>query len=306
MPHPVSFELMPPRNSTAAIALGRTIDRLAEVSPAFFSVTFGAGGSNREHSLTVLRYILAHTSVDAMAHLTCVGSSHAEANRLVREFLDAGVTSFLALRGDPPTETADGVEPEIGDLHSAAELVQLILRVQEEREPFAQEQLRGVPGAGRIRSRQRPVRVAVAAFPNGHPRSQSASQELDALLAKQVAGATMAITQLFWHADDYLGYVEAARAHGVSIDILPGIMPTTSSARLDRLETLTGVSSPVELRSALATAETPQAALAIGTSHAAQLAEQVLRGGAPGLHLYTFNQHEAVLATLHQLRLRQQ
>ena len=99
---PISFELFPPRTDAAALALGRTIDRLAEADPAFISVTFGAGGSSRDRSLTVLRYILENTDVEPMAHLTCVGSSHAEANRLVREFLDAGITSFLALRGDPP------------------------------------------------------------------------------------------------------------------------------------------------------------------------------------------------------------
>ena len=121
--------------AAAALALGRTIDRLAEARPAFISVTFGAGGSSRDRSLTVLRYMLENTDVEPMAHLTCVGSSHAVANRLVREFLDAGITSFLALRGDPPA----GADPDagIGDLGSAAELVQLIHRVQEEREPFA-------------------------------------------------------------------------------------------------------------------------------------------------------------------------
>jgi methionine synthase II (cobalamin-independent) len=113
---PVSFELFPPRTDAAAIALGRTIDRLAEFHPAFISMTFGAGGSSRDRSLTVLRYILEHTSVEPMAHLTCVGCTHAEANRLVREFLDAGVTSFLALRGDPPSDGSTG----LGDLRLGA------------------------------------------------------------------------------------------------------------------------------------------------------------------------------------------
>lgn len=301
-PIPVSFELFPPRSDAAALALGRTIDQLATVDPAFISVTFGAGGSTRDRSLTVLRYILEHTEIDAMAHLTCVGSSHAEANQLVRQFLDAGVTSFLALRGDPPTDGTD----EVGDLGSAAELVQLILRVQQEREPFAQLPVPGQPGASRIRGRAQSVRVAVAAFPNGHPRDERANQDLDALLAKQTAGATLAITQLFWQADDYLAFVERARAHGVTIEILPGIMPVTNVARVDRLTELTGVPAPTELRAALAGASTPEQATAIGVAHAATLAEQVARGGASGLHLYTFNQHEAVLATLHQLRLRQQ
>ena len=105
---PFSFELYPPRNDRAAAALPATIDRLAAAGPEFISVTYGANGSSRTSSLDVLRYILANTSVSPMAHLTCVGSSHAEANRLIREFLDAGVRSFLAVRGDPPVGAAEG------------------------------------------------------------------------------------------------------------------------------------------------------------------------------------------------------
>ncbi|MBM7504484.1 methylenetetrahydrofolate reductase [Agromyces aurantiacus] len=299
---PISFELFPPRTDAAAIALGRTIDRLAEADPAFISVTFGAGGSSRDRSLTVLRYMLEHTDVEPMAHLTCVGSSHAEANRLVREFLDAGVTSFLALRGDPPVGA--GPEAGIGDLESAAELVQLIHRVQEEREPYGQVGIPGIPGATRILERPRPERVAVAAFPTGHPRSRGAGQDVDVLLAKEVAGANLAITQLFWHADDYLGFVERARAGGVTIPILPGIMPVTTPARLARLEQLTGVPAPSELAIALEIEPDADAQFDLGVDFAADLAGEVLAGGAPGLHLYTFNRHEAVLAVLDLLGLR--
>jgi methylenetetrahydrofolate reductase (NADPH) len=299
---PISFELFPPRSDAAAIALGRTIDRLAEVDPAFISVTFGAGGSSRDRSLTVLRYMLEHTRVEPMAHLTCVGSSHAEANRLVREFLDAGITSFLALRGDPPAGAADASEA-IGDLQSAAELVQLIHRVQEEREPFGQTRIPGMPGVTRIRERPRPERVAVAAFPAGHPRSRGVGQDVDVLLAKEVAGANLAITQLFWHADDYLSFVQRARAGGVTIPILPGIMPVTTPARLARLEQLTGVPAPAALAIDLEIEPDADAQFDLGVEFAANLAAGVLEGGAPGLHLYTFNRHEAVLAVLDRLGL---
>ncbi len=294
MSFPISFELFPPRSDASALALGRTIDQLATADPTFISVTFGAGGSTRNRSLTVLRYILENTDIDVMAHLTVVGSSHSQANQLVREFLDAGVTSFLALRGDAPKDAPDAVS----DIGSAAELVQLILRVQQEREPFDLEPIIGRPGASRIRGRKKPVRVAVAAFPNGHPRDTRANQDLDALLAKQVAGASLAVTQLFWRAEDYLNYVERARAHGVTIDILPGVMPVTNLARLDRLVELTDVPAPQELRAALETAKDAQAASAIGIEYSAELSAVVLNGGAPGLHLYTFNQHQAPLATL--------
>ena len=298
---PVSFELFPPRTDAAALALGRTIDRLAEADPAFISVTFGAGGSSRDRSLTVLRYMLEHTDVEPMAHLTCVGSSHAEANRLVREFLDAGITSFLALRGDPP----DGADPDAGirDLDSAAELVQLIHRVQEEREPFAQVGIPGLPGVTQIRERPRPERVAVAAFPTGHPRSRGPAQDVDTLLAKEIAGANLAITQLFWRAHDYLGFVERARAGGVTIPILPGIMPVTTPARLARLTELTGVQPPAELEIDLEIEPDPEAQAELGIAFAARLAADVLDGGAPGLHLYTFNRHEAVLDVLDRIDL---
>ncbi|RZS67621.1 methylenetetrahydrofolate reductase (NADPH) [Agromyces ramosus] len=295
----VSFELFPPRTDAAALALGRTIDRLAEADPAFISVTFGAGGSSRDRSLTVLRYMLEHTDVEPMAHLTCVGSSHAEANRLVREFLDAGITSFLALRGDPP----EGADPDAGirDLDSAAELVQLIHRVQEEREPFAQVGIPGLPGVSQIGERPRPERVAVAAFPTGHPRSRGPAQDVDTLLAKEIAGANLAITQLFWHADDYLGFVARARAAGVTIPILPGIMPVTTPARLRRLTELTGVEPPAELEIDLEIEPDPEAQAELGIAYAARLAADVLDGDAPGLHLYTFNRHEAVLDVLDRL-----
>ena len=299
---PVSFELYPPRTDAAALALGRTIDRLAEADPAFISVTFGAGGSSRERSLTVLRYMLENTDVEPMAHLTCVGSSHAEANRLVREFLDAGITSFLALRGDPPV--GDHPDAGIGDLDSAAELVQLIHRVQEEREPFAQVGIPGLPGVTQIRERPRPERVAVAAFPTGHPRSRGPAQDVDTLLAKEIAGANLAITQLFWHADDYFGFVERARAGGVTIPILPGIMPVTTPARLARLTELTGVEPPASLAIDLEIEPDPAAQTEIGIDYATRLAAAVLDGDdAPGLHLYTFNRHEAVLDVVDRLGL---
>jgi methylenetetrahydrofolate reductase (NADPH) len=298
---PVSFELFPPRTDAAALALGRTIDRLAEADPAFISVTFGAGGSSRSRSLTVLRYMLEHTTVEPMAHLTCVGSSHAEANRLVREFLDAGITSFLALRGDPPNGADADDDAGIGDLASAAELVQLIHRVQEEREPFAQVGIPGLPGVTQIRDRPRPERVAVAAFPTGHPRSRGIAQDVDTLLAKEVAGANLAITQLFWRPDDYLGFVERSRAGGVTIPILPGIMPVTTPARLARLTELTGVEPPAELSIDLEIEPDSQAQAEIGITFATRLAGEVLDGGAPGLHLYTFNRHEAVLDVLDRL-----
>jgi methylenetetrahydrofolate reductase (NADPH) len=291
-----SFELFPPRDAAADAALQPELLRLVAAGPEFISVTYGANGSSRGVSLDVLRHLLHNTSVKPMAHLTCVGSSYAEASRLIREFLDAGVTSFLALRGDPPAGVAEE-DVELGDLGSAGELVQLIHRVQKERVPFIQHDVPGFPGAKRLGRGER-VTIAVAAFPNGHPRSRSRSQDLDTLLAKQAAGANLAISQLFFEADDYLSFVDDARAAGVTMRILPGIMPVLSAGRLRRVCELTGETAPPSLVAALDSADSAEAAAAAGIEASTLLARRLLDGGASGLHQYTFNRSEAPLAVL--------
>jgi len=294
---PFSFELYPPKSGAAASALHTTIDALAAAGPEFISVTYGASGSSRTSSLDVLRYIRQTTRVDPMAHLTCVGSSHAEASSLIREFLDAGVRSFLALRGDPPEGLGEG-DAFLGDLHSAGELVQLIHRVQAERVPYQETPIPGLPRARAVKTEREHVRIAVAAFPNGHPRSRSTAQDIDALLAKQAAGANLAITQLFFHADHYLSFIERAKQAGVDFPILPGIMPVTSPGRLRRILELSGEDLPSELAIQLEVEPTAEGQREIGVTHAATLAASLVAGGAPGLHLYAFNQHETVLAVL--------
>jgi methylenetetrahydrofolate reductase (NADPH) len=291
-----SFELYPPRSEAAQVALDASLKHLVEAGPEFISVTYGANGSSRESSLAVLGRILEGTSVQPMAHLTCVGSSYGEASELIRKFLDAGITSFLALRGDPPAGSAEG-EDFLGDLGSAAELVQLIHRVQSERAQFALHDVPGFPAAKRL-TRGDTVTIAVAAFPNGHPRSRSVAQDLDTLLAKEAAGANLAITQLFFYPDEFLGFVEKARAAGVTMRILPGIMPVVSPQRLARILELSDVPTPRELERALAEADGADEQARVGIDHAIALGREVLEGGASGLHLYTFNQHGPVLAVL--------
>ncbi len=293
---PFSFELYPPRSPAAAAGLHETIRLLAEARPSFLSVTYGAGGSTGGASLDVLRHIRQTTSVEPLAHLTCVGNTYAGARTLIREFLDADITSFLALRGDPPAGVGED-EAFLGDLESAAQLVQLIDRVQAERAPYTEAAIPGLPGAARVQARPR-AQIAVAAFPMGHPRSRHAGQHLDALLAKQAAGATLAITQLFFHPDVYLAFVERARAAGVTIPILPGIMPITSPARLRRVLELTGEELPAELAIALDVEPTAEGQRDIGVASAARLASEVVAHGAPGVHLYAFNNHRVVLAVL--------
>lgn len=293
-----SFELYPPRSPAAEGALYDSLAHLVAARPEFISVTYGAAGTTRDESLGVLGHLLRETTVRPMAHLTCVGSSYAQASALIREFLDAGVTSFLALRGDPPADAAEG-ETGLGDLGSAGELVQLIHRVQSERVPFSEQEVPGFPGTKRIRPGEK-VTIAVAAFPNGHPRSRSTSQDLDTLLAKEAAGANLAITQLFFEADDYLSFVDRAREAGVTMRILPGIMPVLSASRLHRIVELTGEELPRDLLAALESSDDPQR---VGIDHAVRLGRRLLDGGAPGLHLYTFNRHTAPLAVLGELGL---
>jgi methylenetetrahydrofolate reductase (NADPH) len=293
--------MYPPRSPAAEISLYETIDRLVETDPEFISVTYGASGSTREASLGVLRHLLT-TPVRTMAHLTCVGWSYEDATNVIREFLDAGVTSFLAVRGDPPAGTAEGSD-FLGDLKSAGELVQLIHRVQHERAPYTQLDVPGFPGAKRI-SRGEQVTIAVAAFPNGHPQSRSVEQALDTLLAKEAAGANLALTQLFFHADEYFRFVELARAAGVAMRILPGIMPIVSSARLARMVQLTEEKMPEDLYGRLVAAETPEQQYAVGIAHTVELANDLLAGGAPGLHLFTQNKHQAAIDVLDAVGIR--
>ncbi|WP_375400943.1 methylenetetrahydrofolate reductase [uncultured Amnibacterium sp.] len=292
---PHSFELYPPRSAATAAALPSVVDALAATEPAWFSVTYGAAGSTTEASYDVARLVLDRTDVDVMAHLTCVGSSHAEAAALVQRFLAAGVRRFLAIRGD----LVEG--RPLGDIHSAAELVQLVHRVLADREQWAE---RAVPEARGVRTLHvQPPRadVTVAAFVNGHPDSRTPTDHLDALLAKQVAGAEMAITQLFFHTEDYVTFVEQARRWGITIPIVPGILPITSPARLRRMLELSGEDEPRELAVALDTEPTVEGRREVGIAHAARFANDLIAAGAPVLHLYTFNQAGAVLDVLHRI-----
>lgn len=277
---PVSFEVYPPREGGSLAGLELAIQELAGVDPEFISVTFGAAGSATKNSLDVLKYI-KQTGVTALAHITCVGHTYSETKDLIGQFLANGITDFLALRGDLPQ---DPIRAARGELKTAAELVQLIHRVEKTQSANN-------------------VRVAVAAFPNGHPESDSLDQDVQALLAKEKAGAEFAITQLFFYATDYFNFVELARSAGVTIPILPGIMPVTSMQRLNRVLTLTGERRPDALAELL-DVENKSQALEAGIGWTAGLAKDLVSGGAPGIHLYAFNQHESVLEVLSRAGIR--
>lgn len=269
-----SFEVYPPRKPEAMPELQSAISKLAELGANFISVTFGAGGSETKNSLEVLKYIKQHTAATPLAHLTCVGTTAPEAEALVSEFRAEGIVDFLALRGDLPQS---GYLPT-GSLERADQLVTLIDRSR-------------TSGA-----------IAVAAFPNGHPESMATRADIDALLAKQEAGADFAITQLFFYAKDFFDFLELARSRGVTIPIIPGIMPIISAKRLARVLDLTGESQPEDLAIELAVTDAAEAKEA-GIEFAANLVSELVAGGVDAVHLYAFNEHENVTEVLKRANL---
>lgn len=292
----VSFELMPPRNPSAAPRFWETARRLVAVHPDFVSVTYGAGGGDRATARDVVSTLLAGTPVLAIAHLTCVGASREDVSEVIDDFLEAGVRAFLALRGDPPKGQPDWRPPTDG-VHSSIELVRLLREVESARA--------AADPSSALRGAARPMSIAVATFANGNPGAGTTrEQEVCRLLEKQQAGASFAITQLFYEAETYTEFVAEARAAGVTIPILAGLLPATEPKRLRRVEELTGVAAPAHLLEALDALDTPEAQHAYGVARSIELAQAVLDAGAPGLHVYTFNRHEPALDLVEGVGLR--
>ena len=270
----LSFEVYPPRKPEAMGELQEAILKLSWIGADFISVTFGAGGSETKNSLEVLRFIKDHSTSTPLAHLTCVGTTSEQAAAIVAEFRKEGIHDFLALRGDLPQS---GQLPH-GALERADQLVSLI----------ADSRTTG--------------KIAVAAFPNGHPESHDSRRDIDALLAKQEAGADFAITQLFFYATDYFNFLELARSRGVEIPIIPGIMPIISSKRLTRVLQLTEEREPSELAAALAAGDLA-ASKEAGIDWAANLVSELVAGGVGAVHLYAFNEYQNVTEVLRRARL---
>ena len=270
----ISFEVYPPRKPEAMGELQEAILKLSSIGAAFISVTFGAGGSETKNSLEVLKFIKENSGSTPLAHLTCVGTTSEQAAAIVEEFRQRGINDFLALRGDLPQS---GQLPH-GALERADQLVTLI----------AQSRTSG--------------KIAVAAFPNGHPESHDSRRDIDALLAKQEAGADFAITQLFFYARDYFNFMDLARSRGVRIPVIPGIMPITSSKRLTRVLELTEEKEPSELARALASTDLATSKEA-GIDWAANLVSELVAGGVEAVHLYAFNEYRNVTEVLRRAKL---
>ncbi|WP_129789468.1 methylenetetrahydrofolate reductase [Promicromonospora panici] len=297
----VSFELMPPRRPEAAPNFWETAQRLVAARPDFVSVTYGAAGGDRATSREVLATLLRGTPVLPVAHLTCVGASREDVSEVIDEFLEAGVRSFLALRGDPPRDEPHW-RPASDGVRSSVDLVRLLTQVDQRRA--------AAHASAALRAATRPLTIAVATFPDGNPGAGTTrDQEVRRLLEKQEAGASFAITQFFYRAESYTGFVEAARAAGVTIPILAGVLPATEARRLRRVEELTGVVAPSELLRELDRltgsdgAVDPEAQHEHGICYSAKLAREVLDAGAPGVHVYTFNKHRPALDLLERVGL---
>lgn len=293
--HTVSFEVMPPRKPELVPRFWSTVDQLLTSRPDFISVTYGAGGSDRESAIDVVSTLVRDTPVRPIAHLTCVGSSRANVRAVVEGYLDGGVRTFMALRGDAPAGQ-ENWKPGPTDLHSATELVTLIRQIETER-------VTSHPGFA-LRAACRPLTIAVATFPAGNPAAEtSAEEEAERLLTKQTAGASFAVTQLFWNPDCYESFVATARRIGVRVPIVAGILPPTDARRVRRMQELTGVEAPRWLLEPLEAAESDQEASKIGVAVGQKIAREVLAAGSPGVHVYTFNQATPALELVQGLSL---
>ena len=289
----VSFEVMPPRRPELAAPFWETAAELLRVRPDFMSVTYGAGGKDRDNAREVVHRLVRDTPIQPIAHLTCVGNSTADVVATVYDYLDCGVRTFLALRGDPPADQPDW-RPAPDGVRSATELIHLIRTVERRR-------CDAHPGE-KLRSAFKPLTIAVATFPAGNPAAGTTpDQEVERLLIKQAAGASFAITQLFWDAEVYASFVERARRAGVTIPIVPGLLPATDPARLRRVQDLTGIEVPEQLLTTLAGFEEQERRDEFGAAFGSRLIHSVLDAGAPGVHLYTFNKSRPVLVILDRM-----
>jgi methylenetetrahydrofolate reductase (NADPH) len=264
-----SLEFFPPRDIAAQERLVRAAKQMLAIDPKYVSVTFGAGGSTREGTADTVS-TLANMGCDAAPHLSCVGATRAQLREILLAYKAQGVRRVVALRGDLPSGMGGGA----GELRYAAELVQFI---------------RAETGDW--------FHIEVAAYPETHPQAPSPGQDLLHFVDKVNAGADAAITQYFFNADAYFDFVDRAQAKGVSVPIVPGIMPITNYSQLLRFSDMCGAEVPRWIRLRLAGFGDDRASIkAFGVDVVAALTQKLIDGGAPGIHFYTLNQAETVMA----------
>jgi methylenetetrahydrofolate reductase (NADPH) len=273
----ISFEFFPPKDREGVDRLFQTVAELAPFGPAYVSVTYGAGGSTRQLTVELVGRIQRDVGIEAMAHLTCVGATQAELGSVLDQLEAGGVQNVIALRGDPPKGASAFVTPEGGFGH-ASELVAFV----KQRGNFC---------------------IAGACYPEKHPEAESLSFDVEKLKRKVDAGAEFLITQLFFDNADYFAFVERARAAGIKVPIVAGIMPITNVSQIKRFSAMCGAHMPAALLQRLEpVASDADAVGEIGVQHATEQCRELLARGVPGVHFYTLNRSKATLEILRRLR----
>jgi methylenetetrahydrofolate reductase (NADPH) len=270
-----SFEFFPPKTAEGMEKLRATRKQLEQLKPEFFSVTFGAGGSTRDRTLeTVIE--IQQSGFDAAPHLSCIGSTKENITSVLDQYKSNGIKHVVALRGDMPSGTFSA-----GEFHHANELVAFIR--QHSGDYF---------------------NIEVAAYPEYHPQAKSATEDLQNFKRKIDAGANSAITQYFYNADAYFAFVDAVRAMGITVPIVPGIMPINNFSQLARFSDACGAEIPRWMRLKLqGYADDTASIKAFGLDVVTSLCDKLLRNGAPGLHFYTLNQAGAISTIWQRLGL---
>lgn len=271
----ISFEFFPPKTPEGIAKLRETRKQLSRLSPKFYSVTFGAGGSTRDRTLETVLEIQSE-GFEAAPHLSCISSTRDEIRAILAQYREHGIRHLVALRGDHPSG-----EVAASDFHYANELVEFIR--QETGDWFE---------------------IEVAAYPEFHPEALSASADLAAFKRKVEAGANAAITQYFYNADAYFRFMDACQAMSIAIPVVPGIMPIYNFAQLSRFSAVCGAEIPRWLRLRMQDYGDDLASVRqLGLDVVGELCERLLAGGAPGLHFYTMNQSTAVTAIWQRMGL---
>jgi len=274
----VSFEFFPPKTEKMEAQLWDAITQLEPLAPSFVSVTYGAGGSTRERTHATVARLVKETALVPAAHLTCVGASKGEIAEVAQQYWDAGVRHIVALRGDPPAEAGGKFVAHPDGYASAAELVEGL-------------------------ARQHPFELSVAAYPEVHPDAADAKADLDNLKRKLDAGAARAITQFFFSAEAYFRFLDASLAAGISVPIVPGIMPVTSFAAIRRMSGNTQI--PPSMESMFeGLDDRPGPRVLVAATAAVDLCRQLYAGGVRDFHFYTLNRAEQAYAICHLLGLR--
>jgi methylenetetrahydrofolate reductase (NADPH) len=275
----VSFEFFPPKTPEMEHKLWETIVSLAPLAPSFVSVTYGAGGTTRERTHGTVRRILAETGLNPAAHLTCVGASREEVDEVAHSYWDAGVRHIVALRGDPPQGGA-AYSPHPGGYRYASELVAGLRRIGD-------------------------FEISVAAFPERHPESASFEQDIDILKRKIDAGATRAITQYFFDVEHYGRLLERVQKAGITIPVVPGILPVSNFGQLEKFSAMCGASVPSWLRELFMGLDAkPELRANVAVSVAIEQCRLLRRYGADHFHFYTLNRAELTTAICHLLGVR--